>query len=206
MRGHATKEEEARVRGLESRVDLKTSPLSQLLELGLMYQEPCHEEDQAILCLEAILARDSNCSLARIWLAYILLHYRMDNASSRRARQLLRPIVATESRYRAAALKLTVDIGDDLGDLSPNESMDLLYASVVAAPDWVLNREILASHLSRAGKTAEAIEQLSMALANIKSADPDWNFPRQQYEIFITGRIAEMAADRIAGRLAKLRS
>jgi|SRR5579864_4004196 hypothetical protein len=93
MRGHATKEEEARVRDLESRVDLETSPLSQLLELGLMYQEPCHEEDRAILCLEAILARDPDCSLARIWLAYILLHYRMDNASLRRARQLLRPIV-----------------------------------------------------------------------------------------------------------------
>jgi len=205
MRGHATEEEEASVRDLESRINLETSPLSELLELGLMYQEPCHEEDRAILCLEAILARDPKCSLARIWLAYILLHYRMDDASLRRARQLLQPVVATASRYRAAALKLTVDIGDDLGDLPPAEAIDLLYASVVAAPDWVLNREILASHLARTGNTAAAIEQLSAALANIKPADPDWAFQRQQYEIFITGRIADMAAERIADRLAKLR-
>jgi hypothetical protein len=34
MRGHATKEEEARVSDLESRVDLRTSPLSDLLAGG----------------------------------------------------------------------------------------------------------------------------------------------------------------------------
>src|ERR1700740_3358126 len=116
MRGHASKEEEARISDLEARSDLRTSPLSDLLELGLLYQEPCHEEDRAILCFEAILARDPSCCLAKIWLAYVLLHYRMDSESLQQARRLIQPIIETSSRHRAAALKLTVDIGDDLGD------------------------------------------------------------------------------------------
>ena len=204
MRGHATAEEQARVRELESRLDPKTSPLSSLLELALLYRCPCHEEDRSIRLLEGILDRDGDFSAARIWLGYLHLHYSLDPASIKKARQLLESVPDGDRIHRAASLQLLAAVGEDLNDLSTSEIIRLLEASVELAPHWVNNRDLLAAYLARTGDTAAAEAQLRAALDNVIAADPAWSPAEREFEISITGRTADRVAERLTSHLTQL--
>jgi tetratricopeptide (TPR) repeat protein len=204
MRGHATAAEEAMVRALESRLDPATSSPASLLELALLYQEPCHEEDEAIELLEAILERDSNYSLAKIWLAYLHRHYSLDPASFKKARQLLQSVPDSDRALRAAALLLLAEIGQGLEDLSAPELISLLQASVALAPTWVANRNLLGWYLAEIGERDEAAAQIRAALGNIIPLDPAWPLAEREFEVSITGRAAHGIADRLASYLAGL--
>jgi hypothetical protein len=204
MRGHATAEQEATVRALESRLDPATSSLASLLELALLYQEPCHEEDKAIELLETILERDSNYSLAKIWLAYLHRHYSLDPASFKKARQLLQSVPDSDRTLYAAALLLLAEIGQGLEDLSTPELIRLLQASVASAPTWVANRNLLGWYLAEIGERDEAAVQIRAALRNIIPLDPAWPLAEREFEVSITARAAHGIARLLESYLARL--
>lgn len=204
MRGHATAEEAATVRALESRLDPATSSLGSLLELALLYREPCHEEDKALRLLTGMLERDANDSLAKIWLAYLHRHFSLDPASFRKARRVLESVPGDDRALRAAALLLLAEIGQGLEDLSVPEMIKLLQESVALAPDWVANRNLLAWYLAEIGERDAAAVQLRAALGNIVPVDPAWPLAEREFEVAITGRAADGIADLLRSYLARL--
>jgi hypothetical protein len=170
----------------------------------LLYRCPCHEEDKSIRLLEGILDRDGDFSAARIWLGYLHLHYSLDPASIKKARQLLESVPDGDRIHRAASLQLLAAVGEDLKDLSTSEIIRLLEASVALAPHWVNNRDLLADYLARIGDTAAAEAQLRAALDNVIAADPGWSPAEREFEISITGRTADRVAERLTSHLTQL--
>lgn len=197
MRGHSTPAEERRIEDLERRIDLTTSPIADLLTLGLLYMEPAHEEESSKRCFEAILAREPDFAHARIWLAYVLEHHDMDRDSLRRALDILQPLRAPGSPERAAGLFLSALIGREAEDLSLSQATAWMGQSVAEEPSWVSNRHMLGKFYMDAGRFKEALVHLRAALDNFAPPHPSWDVQTENYECLITWRSSDYVQDRL---------
>ena len=121
MSGHATNEELKLIEQLEAVADPEKSQLEDLLELGQLYIEPCHREEEGITLFETVLRRDPHNACAKFWLAHCYRHYRMDPDSLQRAAVLLRSVSNTDTKYAAAADMLLADLLDEEDNPSPAE-------------------------------------------------------------------------------------
>jgi len=206
MNGHATDEDMKIVRQLESKIDLESSPLADLLELGQLYIEPCHREEEAMRIFEAVLARDPNNADAKFWLAYCCLHYLMVPAAIRRAAILLESVIQTNPERAGAAYLLLAEVLDEEGNLTVDRKIELLEKSVALEPTWVHNRESLAWAYMEAARFADALEQISKALTNVVTPNPEWSITTRNFEESITGRTGHRITERLSGDLEKIKT
>jgi len=202
MSGHASPSESREIEAREKRLDPALSPIDDLLELALLYVEPAHREDEAIRLLEAVLQRDPFNGEARLWLAYILLHFRMDAPALARARDAVTPLLDTHP-YGGAATLLLAEVRDEQG-AGLAERIHILERSVAQEPDWVSNRQDLSRAYSEAGRNEDALEQLRRALNSISSVDPTWTGAKRNFEESITGRTAFGAEARLRQEIYEL--
>jgi tetratricopeptide (TPR) repeat protein len=203
MTGHATWQQIRDIEAREAAVVPESSPVDAVLELALLLLEPAHRDDEAIELLEKVLARDPTYSPARLWLAYALLHTRMDTVALERAREVLTPLIDTPETAGAARL-LLAEVGEEQG-MTVDERISLLEASVAAEPEWISNRQDLAWAYSEAGRHQEAATQLEAALHSVIAANPSWGIARQAFEESITARTADGTIARLQADLSKLR-
>ena len=205
MNGHAGNEEIEVVRRLESRMELGSSSINDLLELAQLYIEPVHREAEAIAILEAVLKRDPDNSFAKFWLAYCCLHYLMDPAAIRKAKELLESVIQADPQHAGAAYMLLAEVLEEEGNLPVDQKIEMLEKSVALEPDWVFNRQSLAWAYRQTGKFSKALEQIEKALSNVTQPDPSWSITRRNFEESITGRIGHRAAERLTSDLQKLK-
>lgn len=204
MTGHATPDQMREIESREAILDPATGSIEDVVTLALLYAEPAHREDDAIALLETAVAREPGSADARIWLAYLLLHVRMDSAALTRAADVLEPLRTSSSpRLSAAAHLLLAEIGDERGQVV-GDRIRLLEASIEQRPDWVSNRQDLAWAYSEVGRQADAAAQLRVALAAIIPADPAWSVGRREFEESITGRTGDGATARLQSDLDAL--
>jgi tetratricopeptide (TPR) repeat protein len=203
MSGHATPEQLSEIQARAALVNPATSPADEVIDLAVLFLEPAHREDAAISLLEALLGREPENAAARVWLAYALLHFRMDQAALDRATQLLIPLL-DHPIYAGAAHLLLAEVRDEQGrDLA--ERIGLLERSVALAPDWVSNRQDLAWAYSEAGRQEDAAAQLNQAITAVRAVDPSWGIQQREFEESITGRTAAGTVERLREDLRELR-
>lgn len=190
MTGHGTPEVRALVVRLEQVIELEKSDVAEILELAQLYVEPCHREDRAIDLFEAVLKREPQNSIAKLWLAYCCIHYLMDAAALQRAHDVLKSILRDDPKNGAAYL-LLAEVLQDLGDSSIQTRISLLESSVACEPTWVNNRHYLAWSYWKADRKPEAVQEMRQAVENVRSADPGWSITRENFEICITGRVCQ---------------
>lgn len=202
MSGHASPDQLADINVRAAALDPATSPPTDLIDLALLYLEPAHREDDAIELLEITLSREPNNGDATIWLAYALVHVRLDQAAMNRATDLLTPLL-DDRTHAAAAHLLLAEVRDEQGaDVA--ERIALLERSVALAPDWVNNRQDLAWAYSEADRQADAAAQLNQAITAIRAADPSWTIQQREFEESITGRTAAGTTERLREDLREL--
>jgi hypothetical protein len=126
---HASDKDREAMYGFEERASA-TGSVADLLKLAQVYIEPAHEEQLAISLLEQILAREPSNAPAKLWLAYCCIHYLLDQASLRRAVQLLEDVIDSQSGREAAAQVLLAEVLEDLGEIAPARKIELLEGSV----------------------------------------------------------------------------
>jgi tetratricopeptide (TPR) repeat protein len=204
MGDHADSDQASAVYALEATIDPERSPVEDLVRLGLLYIEPCHREDDAIILLEAALKRVPGHACAKIWLAYCCIHHLLDEAALARARRLMESVLEAGSDERGAAYLLLAEAGRDLGDLPLTEEVALLEASVQQEPGWVSNRESLAWVYAQTGRRADALAQLRAALRNIRPLREGAGVAEEMYEQSITGRASHRARERILAQLVRI--
>ena len=202
------------IQRLETGMDLQKGPLDDLIELAHLYLLPGHSEDDALRLLELVIKRDSGNSEAKLWLAYVFLHYVPIQESFRRAKKLLESIIETGDSWTGAAYHF-LDYAEWLiadyanrGDEIIDRRIALLEASVAREPEWVLNRILLAHVYEKAGRYSEAMEQLEKALKNVWDPVPDksdWSERKDNYESWITARAANGEKERISGEISRIR-
>lgn len=202
MTGHETAEQRREIEQRAATVDVRTSPVDEIVELALLLLEPAHREDDAIDLLEAAVGREPLHPTAGLWLAYALLHVRMDAPSLVRAGEVIAPLLAVPASSGGAHL-LLAEIGEEQGR-GVDERIGLLEASVAREPDWVANRQDLAWAYSEAGRHDDAAAQLQHALTCVLPVDPAWGVARRSYEESITGRTAQGTEARLRSDLAQL--
>jgi tetratricopeptide (TPR) repeat protein len=190
MSGHESPEELELIARLENNVNYDTSPIETLMDLGLMYMEPCHREDEAIRLFEIALERDPRSSQTKFWLAYCLIHYRMDPAALKRAKELVEEIIAADPECAGGGYYLLSEIMQDLGNLNVENNIQVLELSVRHKPHWVHNHVSLASAYWNVRRTAEAIAEMRAAIDNLQLPEPGWGITKKMWESLITGRIA----------------
>lgn len=196
-RGHATEAELERVENLERLLAEHGLGGDDLLELALMYVEPLHEEDSAIRLLKEVAQGNSDDWVARVWLAHLYLHHRMDKDALRAGQQLLSPLTHQQGGPAAAAFLLLSQIGRDLDELDARGQAALLERSVNQAPDWVLNHYLLADCYRQLGMSDAALRELSVAEANIASDRKLHSKAEREFEGAITGRTAYRIEDQL---------
>lgn len=195
MSGHATADQEREIRARAAALG-SASSADDFVDLALLYLEPAHQDGDAVALLERLLQWQPGNAVARIWLAYALLHMRLDGPPLQRAAEVLMPLL-DESAAAGAAHMLLAEVRDEQGgDLA--ERISLLERSVALEPDWVNNRQDLAWAYSEAGRHADSAAQLQAAMAAVRDADPGWGLQRREFEESITGRTAAGARDRLA--------
>jgi tetratricopeptide (TPR) repeat protein len=205
MVDHITSEDSAMIDRLES-VDPEAGPIEELLRLGQLYLEPAHRESDAVRLFESLLVRDPSNAWAKFWLAYCLIKYVMDADAVGRGRDVLGSAIdATDDAAAAASLALLAEsLGDDEDSLG--DRIRLLERSVRRRPDWVHNRQSLGWEYERAGRLAEALDQLLRARRNIVQPDPRWDSVTRNFEESVSGRIGYGAGDRIASDERRVRT
>ncbi len=211
-RGHATPEEIKEVEELERGIDLERSSIEDLLKLGQLYIEPCHEEDRAIEVFEAILRRDPTNIWAKYWLAYCCVTYLMDEDSLKRAKDLLESCLSDPSgKNNAAVYLLLVRVFDELHyidkkyKVSDEEKLNLLEESVRLEPTWVSNRMNLAWLYKKLGRIDDAIHQIEKALENFISPESGWSTIQYYFEDVVTWRVSESWVEDFQKELKELK-
>jgi tetratricopeptide (TPR) repeat protein len=195
--GHASDEELDRVSRLEATLDPATSPVDDLLELGLLYLEPLHREDDAIAILEAILGQEPDYAPAKLWLAHTLLHHVMDDAALARSRELLESMLESGGDLSAAARMLLAEVLEEQGATRLQDRIALLEESVAQEPRWVYNRQSLAWAYDEAGRQRDAFDQIDDAVRNATGVHPEASVALRAFEESITGRGGHRAKERL---------
>lgn len=170
---------------------------SERLTLALLLIEPMHEEQRAARVLESLLEEPEYDGAARIWLAYLSLHFFMDESAMARGVSLLSTLLSADDLdRRAAACLLLGQIGAERSD-----SLEILEqhfrASIIARPGWVMNHVMLSQVLSQRGTIAAAEGELAEALKHVLDVDPSWDIQRREFERCVTGRSAHGMRNRI---------
>lgn len=184
--GHASPADRAHVQALERQAGSGGLTEDEELELALLYVEPLHEEDKAIARLEDLVSKGASGWQARIWLAYLYLHHRMDRSSLLAGREILSPLVTVPGEPAAAALLLLSSISRDLGELDTPGEAALLERSVQQAPTWALNRFLLAGCYRQLGQKEDALRELQQAEANLRTVEPPHTKLEEEFEVSIT--------------------
>jgi tetratricopeptide (TPR) repeat protein len=202
MAGHPNSCELKFVNRLEASINVESSPIQKLLELGQLYIEPCHRETDAISIFEVILRRDPNNSSAKFWLAYCCIHYLMDNKSLQRAVSLLNSVITYDHGFVGAAFMLLAEALNDVGNFPLNDKIRLLESSVSYEPNWVYNRYYLALAYKQNGYIYDAMSQLQRALQNVMVDKPQYlDINTRYFEESITGRMAHKIKEKITNNL-----
>lgn len=206
MRGHASSELVGVVERLEALSAAGTISLQELVLLGQLYVEPCHEEDKAVAIFEKVLEGQPDHELAGIWLAYCALHHLMDEESLRRAELLILAISSSSSstaRSRAAAYQLLASLRGELEELSLPQEIALYEESIALEQSWVYNRYFLAEAFDKAERKEDARSMMSSAIANARKAEArDFGVFDEPFETCITGRTGASMSF-LEGRLRK---
>lgn len=202
MTGHETPQQLHEIELRAAALDPRTSPVQDVVDFALLCLEPAHKEDEAIELLEMAIQRDPRPGAAQLWLAYALLHVRMDAESVERARQILSPLIDWPGLAGAAGL-LLAEVREEQG-AGLDERIALLEASVEREPDWVSNRQDLAWAYSEAGRHLDAVRELKQAIGSIVAVDPSWDDGRRNFEESITGRAAAGTEARLLADIAEL--
>jgi tetratricopeptide (TPR) repeat protein len=190
--GHETKQDIEKLNRLEN--DLKneyTNPIK-MFEVAILYIEPFHKEDKAIILLKNILDLEPQNELAKIWLSFCYLHYLMDKDSLFQAEELLKSIISNQNSLQMGAAKmLLAETLDDLNKVTWSQKAKLLEQSVSLEPTWVKNRYNLAFTYKQLGKLSEAIAQIDLAIKNIIIPAAFLKDSEILYEESITGRFSK---------------
>ncbi len=212
-RGHATPEEIREVEELERVIDFESSSIEDLLKLGQLYIEPCHEEEKAIEVFEAILKRDPGNVWAKYWIAYCCVNYLMDEDSLKRAKDLLDSCLSDVfGKGNAAVYLLLVRVIDELHyidkkyRISEKEKLNLLEESVRLEPNWVSNRMNLAWLYKKLGRIDDAIYQIEKALENFISPESGWSTIQYYFEDAVTWRVSESWIEDFQKELEELKN
>jgi len=199
---HATPEEAQMISALESRVNVETSPVDNLLRLAQLYICPQHSIERAVELLQAVLRRDPDNMWAKYWLAYRNLRYATTKGAVLEARRLLEHC----PEQAGALYQLLCPVREELGDLSDEERVALLEESVRLEPNWTGNREWLALAYEKVGRIEDAVRQLETALQNmLPEADPSWDPVKSTFEAEVTGRTGVYSREEIPKILVRLR-
>lgn len=206
MSGHETFSEKKRVEQLEATFDLDKSSIEDLLDLGLLYIEPCHRESDAIRLYETILKRDPKNSAAKFWLAYCCIWYLMDKDALKRAITLLENIIDTDKNFSGAAFILIAEAMGDLYNLPMEEKIKFLEASIKYEPNWVYNHLYLAWAYKAAKRDHDALNQAELALENFKKYGANFTNDHSIFENEITGRASHYMEEQLKKLKAELES
>jgi hypothetical protein len=93
--GHATLEEKRVIKELEEKIDVNKSPIGKLIELSLLYIEPCHNYEKAIELTKLILIRETENEMAKILMAFCCIHYLMSKDDLEYAEKILNEVITT---------------------------------------------------------------------------------------------------------------
>jgi hypothetical protein len=203
MPGHATAEQDERIRILEERTRSGNAVCEELLELSLLALEPQHDPFHAA---ELLVLVDAKCGdpRAKLWLAFTRIYKLMDDEALRTAVGLCDELLQTEDvKLRAAAWMLRaaarrqLSLGEDVGDD--------IERSVQLAPEWIGNRLLFAQVLIERGDGKAAEEQLREALVNVHELPPAEDYQQYMFELLVTAQRSVGVADRLTRKLEDLR-
>lgn len=200
-RGHFDKQQLRRAELLESKLCDDSISTRELLELALLSIEPGHDCFHAAELLEKVLAADPDENTAKLWLAHCWIYEFMDERSLRKAIEISTEIdldTGTAADVRAAALLLK---GAAFYQLSSTDSARAaLEASVHLEPQWITNRQLLATIYEKSNDISAARGQLVRAIENTAVPPSDDHL----FEWLITGRRAAGIAQRLRDQLEGL--
>ena len=195
---------------IERRVSLESSPVSEVIELGRLYSRSPGEGEKALRVFEAAVRREPTNEAAAFCVAnecYLALL--MNDVVARdewdRVERILRHVVAKDGEYAGAALTLLSRLMEDESRFPVEERIAVLSASIEKEPNWVHNRDSLASLLEAAGRIPEAIKHRERAIANWIGRDPSWGITRTDFEDEITGRACAYTLEQCRLQLSELR-
>jgi Tfp pilus assembly protein PilF len=196
--GHASPREMERITALEAKLRSQAISLDEQLELALLYLEPGHEAIRTTELLQEILAHHPEHNLARIWLAYCFIYEWMDEESLKNAVGLcdLLSDECVPTKLRAAALLLKAAALRQLpgGD----DPLPLLLQSIELEPNWISNRQMLASVYQERGDRKAAEEQLHRAM------EVRGNYANHLFDRLIAGRSDYRIGDGLEEQLREL--
>jgi len=201
MTGHATIEESVELTERLQAYSPGTSSSAEGLELALLLVEPHHREEEALEILRSLIDVAPDFEEARIWYAYLLVHYQLDEEAFEGARSVLRPLLGSRPESEAAALHLLSYIESELDGVDPVPG---LRRALSLCPDWVLPRWVLAKELAAKGETKAALDHLQRARASLTTEDPRWSQHRREFERSITGRTATYLREEIGREIQAL--
>jgi len=204
--GHESASERQKLSRLESLAAKGTAGSDDLLELALFYMEPFHQEEKAIETLELCLGKDPDGWTARVWLAYLYLHYGLDETSLKAAQMTLTPLTDMPGAPGAAAGMLLSQIGRELGELDPAGEAELLERSVALEPSWANNRYLLAHCYGLLGRVGAALAQLDAAASSVTSPQTPSSKAELEFESAITARTAHGIRGQIESMRRKIES
>lgn len=202
---HSSPAEAEQIKKLEESLDLDQGDCARLIELGLLYHEPAHREEQSLQIFETLTKREPNSVWGLYWLCHLLIHHQMDVASLKKARNLLETWLSNNIGHGAIYQALW-DVRQNLSDVTEEEKIKLLEESVRLEPAWVSNRFLLASSYEKQNRVSDAIKQLEIAQNNFIQADPSWDLNKRTVEEEVTGRTSSRYRKRILEKLRALRA
>lgn len=167
MTGHASAEQNSRIRIIEERQQAGSASYDELLELSLLALEPQHDGLRAAELLAQIDAEYDDAR-SRLWLAFTCIYELMDQAALWKAvntcERLISSVPDLELQAAAWMLKAAARRHLSAGDDVRND----IEQSISLAPVWIGNRQLLAEVLREKGDRSGAEKQLRQALANVR--------------------------------------
>lgn len=191
MWGHATLEEKKLIQELEKKIDVNKSPIEKLIELSILYIEPCHNGEKSVEIIKSILKRDQNNEEAKILMAYSCINYLMSKDDLENGEKILNEVISHGDKKKGAAYKLLAEVLQDLGKLKLEEEINYLELSVEFEPNWVSNHYVLSHAYEKIGNLKKAIDHMNIAIQNVVEKEDDWSLAQYYYESFMTGRISD---------------
>jgi len=190
MWGHANLEEKRVIQELEEEINVNKSPIGKLIELSLLYIEPCHNYEMAIELIKSILRRDRDNENAKILMAFCCIHYLMSKSDLEYAEKILNEVITTGKKNKGEAYMLLAEVLQDLGKLKLKEEINLLELSVKFEPEWVSNHYLLSYAYEKMENLEKAIEHMNIAIKNLVDEKSNWSIAQYYYESFMTGRVS----------------
>jgi len=190
MWGHATIEEKKIIQELEKKIDFTGSPIESLIELSILYIEPCHNYEKAIELIKSILVRDPENEMAKILMAFCCIHFLMLDADLEYGEKLLNEVISNGNENKGAAYKLLAEVLKDLDKVTFEEEINYLELSVKYEPNWSSNHEVLSTIYEKVGNFQKALEHMRIAISNISGENNDWSLAQYYYESIMTGRVS----------------